>query len=138
MVKRFLERFELWREEQRQGREDRVVGGLLFFAAVTIAQDAYTLAHAHQLPWRAIINSILVLSFAFLYIRRSPRTWMVLMVFAITFIIDAPFLYTNAAPHIPQTPRLVTAALIVAVAVACVIYSLVLRRRFRSDDTRTI
>ncbi|MEY2488384.1 MAG: hypothetical protein QOC70_326 [Verrucomicrobiota bacterium] len=138
MVKRFLERFELWREEQRQGREDKIVGGLLFFVALTIAQDVYTLVRAHELPWRAIINSILVFSFAVLYIRRSPRTWIVLMVFAITFIIDAPLLYIRAAPHIPHTPRLITAALIGAVGLASIIYSLVLRRRFRSDATPTI
>ena len=138
MVRRFLERFELWREEQRQGREDRVIGSLLFFAVLIIAQDIYSLVRAHQLPWRGIINSVLALSFVFLYIRRSPRTWIVLMVFAITFIIDAPLLYTGAAPHVPHTPRLVTAALIGVVGVGCIIYSLVLRRRFRSDATRTI
>jgi hypothetical protein len=69
MVKRFLERFQLWRRERAYEVEDKFVAWLLFFAVVFIGQDAYTLITTHHLTWSAIPGTTLLVAFVVLYMR---------------------------------------------------------------------
>jgi hypothetical protein len=60
-MRRFIDRFHLWRHDRVDEFEDKFVGWLLFFAVLVIGQDAYTHLHytsahmerrsAHQSLW---------------------------------------------------------------------------------------
>ena len=99
-----------------------------------IGQDAYTLITTHQLPWTAALSTILVVAFFVLYIRRSRCAWVLLMLFAIIFIVGVPFAYTSAPPHAPGGVRLFSAGFMLAFGVAAFIYSLVIRKRLARDN----
>jgi hypothetical protein len=130
MAKRFIEHFQMWREQRAAEFEDKFLAWLLFFAVLFIAQDAYTLITTHQLPWSAILSTALVLAFIVLYIRRWRWTWVPLMLVAIGFIASTPLAYTSAAPHTPVRVRILSAALILGFGVVTLIYSLAIRKRF--------
>lgn len=129
-MKRFIERFRLWREQRATEFEDKFLVWLLFFALLFIGQDVYTLITTHQLPWSALLSTALVLVFVVLYIRRWRWTWVPLMFMAVAFIVSTPFAYTSAAPHAPVRVRVLSAALILAFGVVALIYSLAIRKRF--------
>jgi len=129
MVKRFIERFQLWREQRAAEFEDKFLAWLLFFAVLFIGQDAYTFITTHQLPWSAALSTALVLVFVVLYIRRWRWTWVPLMLVAIGFIAGTPLAYTNAAPHAPLRVRVLSAALILGFGIVALIYSLAIRKR---------
>ncbi len=133
-MKRFLERFQLWRQERAIDFEDKFVAWWLFLVVLFIGQDAYTLITTHQLPWTAALSTILVVAFFVLYIRRSRCAWVLLMLFAIVFIVGVPFAYTSAPPRAPGGVRLFSAGFMLAFGVAAFIYSLVIRKRFARDS----
>ena len=135
MVKRFIERFQLWRADRADEFEDKFTGWLLFFAVLVVGQDAYTIFTTHQLTWSAVISTPLILAFVVLYIRRSRWAWLLLMLFALYSIASVPFAYL-ATPHAPAKIRLFAAAFMLAFGVAALIYSLMIRKRFaRGTDT---
>jgi len=133
-VKRFLERFQLWRQESAIDFEDKFVAWWLFLVVLFIGQDAYTLITTHQLRWTAALSTILVVAFFVLYIRRSRWAWVVLMFFAVVFIVGVAFAYTSAPPHAPAGVRLFSAGFMLAFGLAAFIYSLVIRKRFARDS----
>ena len=130
MVKRFIERFQLWREQRAAEFEDKFLAWLLFFAVLFIGQDAYTLITTHQLAWSAALSTALVLVFVVLYIRRWRWTWVPLMLVAVGFIVSTPLAYTSAAPHAPVRVRVLSAPLILGFGIVASIYSLAIRKRF--------
>jgi hypothetical protein len=105
-------------------------------AAVVIAQDTYALNTAHHLTWRAIVGSVLVLTFVVLHIRQSRWTWIVLMVLAIITLAEVPLVFASAHAS-PPSVRLFSVALAAAIGIFALIYSLVIRKRF-GNGTRTI
>jgi hypothetical protein len=130
MVARFLERFQLWRQERAEQRQDNSIGWLLFLAFVVVAQDTYSLITTHYLTWRAIVGSTLILSFVVLHIRQSRWTWIVLMVLALVALAQAPLAYASVPPPTPTSVRFLTAGFGVAVGIAALVYSLIIRKRF--------
>jgi hypothetical protein len=136
-VKRFIERFELWRQERAAEREDKFIGWLLFLAVIILAQDAYTLFSTHHLTWRGALGSVVTLAFVVLYIRQARWTWLPLMLLGLMFLLDAPFAYFTASPHSATGTRLIVAGIALIVAVGAFVYSLIVRKRF-ADATRTI
>jgi len=130
MVKRFLDRFQLWRQERADEFEDKFVAWLLFFAVVFIGQDAYAMITTHHLTWSAIAGTSLLLAFVVLYIRRSRWAWVLLMLFAVASIVSVPGTYMSAPPHAPERVRLLSAAFMLGFGVAAFVYSLVIRKRF--------
>ena len=135
-MKRFIERFQLWRQDRADEFEDKLVAWLLFFAVLFVVQDVYTIVTTHHLPWGAIIGTPLILAFVVLYIRRSRWAWLLLMLFAVYFIGSAPFAYMSATPHAPARIRFIAAAFSLAFGITAFIYSLVIRKRFaRYEDT---
>jgi hypothetical protein len=134
IVKRFLERFQLWRQERAIDFEDKFVAWLLFLVVLFIGRDAYTLITTNQLPWIAVFSTISVVAFFILYIQRSRWAWVLLMLFAVAFIVGVPFAYTNAAPHAPARVRIFSAAFMLVFGAAAFIYSLVIRKRFAGDS----
>lgn len=137
MVKRFIERFQLWLRERADEREDKFVAWLLFVAALIILLDGHALLTAHHLPWRAALGSVFTLAFIVLYIRQARSTWVLLLAVSVTFLVQVPFAFFTAPAHISAPARLLAAAIVFALAVAAFVYSLVIRRRF-ADGTRTI
>jgi hypothetical protein len=129
-VKRFRERFELWRQERAAEREDKSIAGLLFLAFVILAQGAFSVITTHQLTWREVFGSVMVLAFIVLYIRKARWTWVALAVLGVTFLADAPFVYESAPPNAPASIRFFLVALVLAFAFGSFIYSAILRRRF--------
>ena len=136
-MKRFIERFELWREERAAEREDKFVGWLLFLALIILAQDAYTLFSTHHLTWRGVVGSIVTLSFVVLYIRQARWTWLPLMLLGLMFLADAPFTCFTGPTHSTTGTRLFLAGIALIFAVGAFVYSLIVRKRF-ADATRTI
>jgi hypothetical protein len=134
-VKRFIERFELWRRERAEEREDKIGAWLLFLGVVILAQDAHTLITTHHLTWRGGFGSIVTLAFVAMYIRQARWAWIPLMVLAFTFLADAPFAHATAPTH--GSTRLVVTGLAVLFAGSAFIYGLIIRKRF-ADATRTI
>jgi Na+-translocating ferredoxin:NAD+ oxidoreductase RnfD subunit len=132
-VKRFLERFQLWRQERAIDFEDKFVARWLFLLVLFIGQDAYTLVATHQLPWTATLSTILVVAFFVLYIRRSRWAWVLLMLFAVVFIAGVPFAFYSASPRAPTGVRLFSAGFMLAFGAAAFVYSLVIRKRFARD-----
>ena len=130
MVKRFIERFQMWREQRAAEFEDKFLAWLLFFAVLFLGQDTYTLITTHQLSWSAVLSTALVLAFIVLYIRRWRWTWVPLMLVAVGFIASTPLAYMSAAPHAPVRVRVLSAALILGFGVVALIYSLATRKRF--------
>ncbi len=133
-MKRFLERFQLWRQERAIDFEDKFVAWWLFLVVLFIGQDAYTLITTHQLPWTATLSTILVVAFFLLYIRRSRWAWVLLMLFAVVFIVGVPFAYVSAPPRAPVGVRLFSAGFMLVFGAAALIYSLVIRKRFARDS----
>jgi uncharacterized membrane protein YesL len=136
-VKRFIERFELWRQERAAEREDNFIGSFLFLAAIILAQDAYTLFRTHHLTWRGALGSVATLAFVVLYIRQARWTWLSLMLLGLMFLVDAPLAYFSASPHLATGTRLIVAGIALTFAVGSFVYSLIVRKRF-ADATRTI
>lgn len=130
MVKRFIERFQMWREHRAAEFEDKFLAWLLFFAVLFIGQDAYALVSTHHLPWSAVLSTALVLAFVVLYIRRWRWTWVPLMLVAVGCIASTPLAYTSAPPYAPVRVRFLSAALILGFGVFALIYSLAIRKRF--------
>jgi hypothetical protein len=135
-VKRFIERFELWRQERAAEREDKFIGWLLFLALIILAQDAYTL-FSHYLTWRSALGSVVTLGFVVLYIRQARWTWLPLMLLGLMFLVDAPLAYFTASPYSAAGTRLIVAGIALIFAVGVFVYSLIVRNRF-ADATRTI
>ena len=136
-MKRFIERFELWRQERAAEREDKFIGWLLFLAAIILAQDAYTLFSTHHLTLRGACGSVFTLAFVVLYIRQARWTWLALMLLGLVFLADAAFAYSTTPAHWPSGARLFAAGIGVGFAVAAFVYSVIVRRRF-AHATRTI
>src|SRR5262249_42960176 len=127
------ERFQLWRLERAIDLEDKFVAWWLFLVVLFIGRDAYTLITTHQLPWTAVLSTLLVVAFIVLYVRRSRWAWIILMVFAVVFIVGVPFAYSSALPHATAGVRLFSATFMLAFGAAAFIYSLVIRKRFARD-----
>jgi hypothetical protein len=136
-VKRFIERFELWRQERAAEREDKFIGWLLFLAVIILAQDAYTLLSTHHLTWRGAIGSGVTLAFVVLYIRQARWTWLPLMLLGMLFLADAPVAYFTAPTQSATGTSLFVAGIALIFAVGAFAYSLIVRKRF-ADATRTI
>jgi hypothetical protein len=136
-VTRFIERFELWRQERAAEREDKFIGWLLFLAALILAQDAYTLFSTHHLTWRGSFGSAATLAFVVLYIRQARWTWLPLMLLAAVFLADAAFAYFPASWHSDTDTSVFVSGIAVLFAVGAFVYGLIVRRRF-ADATRTI
>jgi regulator of protease activity HflC (stomatin/prohibitin superfamily) len=132
MVKRFVERFELWREEKRQEREDSEGAWLLFLAAVVVGQAAYSIIASGELVWRAMITAAVVVVFVTLYTCRSRYTWIVPLAGAVALAAEAAVLYFAAPVSLSHL------LLLWGFAVAVVVYSFRLRHRFTRDDAPTI
>ena len=136
MVKRFIERFQLWRKECAAGFEDKFVAWLVFLVVLFVGQDAYMFVTTHRLAWSAMWNTMLVLAFTVLYIRNSRWAWVVLMVFAIDFMAVAVFAYATAPPHLSVGIRILGAAFMFVCGAAAFTFSLVIRKRFaRGNNT---
>jgi hypothetical protein len=133
MVKRFIERFQIWCKQRAAEFEDKFLAWLLFFGVLFIGQDAYTLISTHHLQWSAVLSTALVLAFIVLYIRRWRWTWVPLMLVAVGFIASTPLAYTSAAPRAPVQLRVLSAALILGFGVVALIYSFAIRKRFARD-----
>jgi hypothetical protein len=134
MVKRFIERFQLWREERAAGFEDKFVAWLLFLVVLFVARDVYRAVTIHHLAWSAVSGTMLVLAFTVLYIRRSRWAWLVLLILAIDFIATAGFAYATAPPHLSPGVRILGAAFMIFLGLAAFIYSLVIRKRFARSN----
>ena len=101
MVQRFLERFQLWRQEknaERQGTNPLTWFALV--AALALVYDAYTLITSHQLPWPALATLPLLIAFLALYIRKSQWAWCFIPVMGVSFLIQLPFIYASSQPRI--------------------------------------
>lgn len=136
-MKRFVERFELFRQERAAEREDKFIGWLLFLAALIIAQDAYTLFTTHHLTLRGAFGTVLTLAFVGLYLRRARWTWLALVMLGVMFLADALYDYFTAPSQWPTGGRLFVAGLGVCFAFAAFVYSIIVRKRF-AHVTRTI
>jgi len=90
MLKRFVERFQLWLKERADEREDKFIGWLLFVAVVIIVGDAYTFFTAHRVSADSILGTILMLAFVVMYNRQARWTWIVLMVLAVSCFAYIP------------------------------------------------
>lgn len=119
-MKRFLERFELWRQERAAEREDKFLGWLLFLAVVILAQDAHTLLSTHHLTWRGALGSVATLGFVMLYIRQARWTWFPLMLLGVFFLADAPASYFMTQS--PTGRRLFVAGITLVFAVGAFVY----------------
>ena len=130
MVKRFLERFQLWRRELAIDFEDKFVAWFLFVVVLFIGRDVYALSTTHHLPWAAMLTTVLMVAFFVLYIRHSRWAWALLMVFAVALIVAVAFAFTNRAPRAAAGVRIFSAAFMLAFGAAAFTYSLVIRKRF--------
>jgi hypothetical protein len=135
-MKRFLERFQLWRAEQRDSFQDKLVVWLVLMAVVVVSRDAYTLFTTGRLGLRDALASVWAVAFAILYFRQSRWAWLFLIVPSAAAIVQAPLAYTSVS-HGPMHVRVLTAFLIAAFGIAGVAYSLSMRRRFRALHTST-
>ena len=133
-MKRFVERFQLWTREWIVDVEDRFVAWWLFLIVLFLGQDLYTLITTHQLRWTSVLSTALAVTFFILYIRRSRWAWLLMLVFAVFFIVSAPFAYTSAPPRATLGIRLITAAFMLIVGIAALIYSLTIRKRFACEN----
>ena len=110
-------------------RKDKFLAGLLFFAPLVVAQDAYIIITTHHLTWSGVISTPLVLAFVVLYIRRSRWAWWVFMLFALCFS-GVLLEWLSATPHAPAPIHFLVGASSLAFCVAAFAYSLVIRKRF--------
>jgi hypothetical protein len=132
-VKRFVERFQLWIREWAVDVEDRFVAWWLLLMVLFVGGDLYTLFTTHQLHWISALSTVLVVAFFILYMRRSRWAWLIMLVFGVFFIVSAPLAYTSAPPHATTGVRLISAAFMLIVGIAALIYSLAIRNRFARD-----
>jgi len=136
-MRRFIERFRLWRQQRAVEREDKFGAGLLVLALVILARNAHTLITTHHLTWRGGFGSIVTLAFVVLYIRQARWTWIPLMALAVSFLAEAPFASSTGSTHDSTTASLLITALAILFAVGTFIFSLTVRKRF-AGATRAI
>jgi hypothetical protein len=103
MVKRFVERFQLWMDDVADEFEDKCTGWLLFLAVLFVVSDGYTLFRTHHLSPDSLLGTALSVAFVVLYLRQARWTWIPLMVLAISFATYIPFI-ARSSPS-PSTSR---------------------------------
>ena|SRR5205085_4338683 len=135
MVKRFIERFQLWRQERAAGSRDKFVAFLLFLVVLFAGQDIYRLITTHHVTWSAIFDTTLMLFFTILYVRRSRWAWLILMLYAIDFLATAASSMLSLRHPVPGT-SVPDPTFMLVLGLAAFLYSVVIRKRFaRGDET---
>jgi hypothetical protein len=131
-MRRFIDRFHLWRHDRVDEFEDKFVGWLLFFAVLVIGQDAYTIFTTHQLTWSADQRTN-HFGFRRIVMRRSRWAWLLLMLCALCFIGSVPFVYASGTLRASARARFLASAFMLGLGIAAFIYSLIIRKRFARD-----
>ncbi|PYJ54978.1 MAG: hypothetical protein DME82_09045 [Verrucomicrobia bacterium] len=72
MVKRFVERFQLWMRDVTDEFEDKCLSWLLFVAILMVGVDAYTFFTTHHLSLDSILGTVQFVAFVVLYVRKKP------------------------------------------------------------------
>ena len=129
MVKRFIERFQIWRQERVAESEDRFLAFLLFLFVLFAGQDIYTLITTHHVTWSNIFDTTLMLFFTMLYFRRSRWAWLILMLYAIDFLVTA-VLSMLALRHPAPGTGVPDPTFMLVLGLAAFLYSLIIRKRF--------
>jgi hypothetical protein len=127
MFQRFVERYQLWREERIAEREGS--NPLFWFAAVAVlalAVDCYSLAR-HTLPWSSVLPAILLIAFLILYLRKSPIAWWFLPLWGILILVQIPFMSAHS-----EAARRAGIIFSFVFALWLIAYSFAIRRRYYS------
>jgi hypothetical protein len=133
MLQRFIDRYQLWREEKRRETENKNPLNLLALVALLLlAQDAYTAFTSHHLAWRVAIGSTLLVAFLVLYVRKSWWAWVIIPAFGAIVIIESPLVYVSGSERYSPQVRAISMCLFIIFGAAVIVYGLVMRRRYLS------
>jgi hypothetical protein len=132
MLQRFVDRYQLWREEKRRGTQDKNPLNLLALVALLlVAQDAYTVFASHHLAWRVAIGSTLLVAFLALYVRKSWWPGLSFRLRCDHAIIESPLVYFSGSERyslqVAPYPCVYS-----SFGAAVIVYGLVMRRRYMS------
>jgi len=134
MFQRFIDRYQLWREERRAEREG--TNPLVWFSRVTVLVlvfDAYFLLFTtYQLPWMVMFTALLSISFLILFARKSPVAWWLIPMWGMVALVQLAF-----APAYSNSQLRVGLWLSLAIGVSIIIYGFVIRRRYLAYLERT-
>jgi hypothetical protein len=131
MFQRFIERYQFWREEKAQ--EDRgknPLSGLAIIAILLIALDVYKTVSSHHVTWRPVFNDVVLVTFLVLYLRHSRLAWLVIPIFGVLCLVQAPILYFSSAWHYPVRVRVLSLCIGLALGVVALAYGFVARRKY--------
>jgi len=137
MVKRFVERFQLWMRDVTDEFEDKCLSWLLFVAILMVGVDAYTFFTTHHFSLDSILGTVLFVAFVVLYVRKARWTWIPLMVLALRFLAYIPFDRWLISKPDHTAAKIFAVAFVLILAGASFAFSLTLRKRF-ANSTRTI
>lgn len=128
MMRRFVERFQLWHREKLAEREgSNPLSPAAFVIALSLAYDAYSLITSHQLPWRVIASIPLLGGFLVLYARKSPWAWWLIPIMGACFLVELPFIRASSSP-----PTRSGIWLSVLFGVGFIAYGFIVRKRYYS------
>ena len=137
MLQRFVDRYQLWREEKRRETEDQNPLNLLALVALLlVAQDAYTVFTSHHLPWRVAIGSTLLVAFLALYTRKSRWAWVIIPAFGAIMIIGSPLVYFSGSQRYSPQVRAISMCLFILFGGGVIAYGFLMRRRYLSHLER--
>lgn len=132
MLQRFVERYQLWRQEKLADREGTNPLKVLVEVAVFIlALDIFTLVGTQILltskilPWRSMIEVVLLAAFLIFHLRRSPLAWWFIPAWGVFGLVEIAFILAS-----PDARFGVGIWFSLAFVFAVMIYAFVTRRRY--------
>ena len=139
MLQRFIERFQLWREEKvQENRGKNPLSGLAIIAILLLALDIYKAVSSHYVTWRPVFGDVVFVTFLVLYVRHSRLAWLVIPFFGVLYLVQAPILYFSSAWRYPLRVRVISLSFGLVLGVVALAYAFVARRRYERylDDRR--
>jgi hypothetical protein len=133
MFQRFIERYQIWRDEKRrEARDKNPLNVLALVALVLVTQNAYTAITSHQLAWSAAIGSALLVAFLALYICKSRWAWVLIPTFGAIIILESPLAYLSTPARYPTSVRTISLCLFVLFGAAVIAYGFLIGERYRA------
>jgi hypothetical protein len=129
VIEHFIGRYDVWRRSVPLRNPLNIPALVL---VTSIAQAVYQIATSQQVAWGATVLSTVDIAFLLLYLRRSPRAWLVLAVWGAMALIQLPFAVASGFDRYPVGISVVAIYLLLVVGVGFIAWGFAIRRRYHA------
>ena len=131
MFQRFVERYQLWRDQKAdEERGKNPLSGVAILAILLLALDVYMSVSSHHVTGDRLSTMLCLSTFLVLYLRHSRLAWLVIPIVSALCVVQAPILYFSSAWRYPVRVRVISLSVGIALGAVGLAYSFVARRKY--------